>query len=502
MAPLAAVIRSALGPLRPPSAEDQPDSWTSSASESTRSWRRSAAAPWARSTRPTIPSSTASSRSRRSPPSPAWGTRTHQRFQREAQAAAVLSHMNIVTVHDFGEEQGLLYIAMELLEGTDLREAIDRELLKSIDDKLSVMEQICCRPLLRPLQGRHPPRPQAREHPHPAQRPGEDRGLRTRADRHVRDDAGGHRPRHPQLHVPRAGDGRPRGRALRHLLRGRRLLRDPLQPQALRRGLHSRSAVPGGAQGPRGHPAVDARSPPRPRGRGGEGTRQGQDPPLPDGAADEGRAVRGPHRARGRSRPRRLARRGVAEGQSRRGQPRRVPRVPLQPHGLRLAPGLRGRDHRSRHEPGAEDARRLEVGRPHVVGRRTRYRSPEPAFRTHPAGSPPTILAGRGDRPGGPPPSRARRRGVHVPAAQARDGPRRPRRDLHVARGLLLRGERPHGGPRRDAAAAGDAGPRGQELRRGRGPGRARAQDRSRRAPPRGRSWSRPGSGSTTWTPR
>jgi serine/threonine protein kinase len=70
------------------------------------------------------------------------GDEKHQRFQREAQAAAVLSHMNIVTVHDFGQEQGLLYIAMELLEGTDLREAIDRQLLKTIDDKLSVMEQI------------------------------------------------------------------------------------------------------------------------------------------------------------------------------------------------------------------------------------------------------------------------------------------------------------------------------------------------------------------------
>jgi serine/threonine protein kinase len=70
------------------------------------------------------------------------GDEKHQRFQREAQAAALLSHMNIVTVHDFGEEQGLLYMAMELLEGTDLREAIDRDLLKTLEDKISVMDQI------------------------------------------------------------------------------------------------------------------------------------------------------------------------------------------------------------------------------------------------------------------------------------------------------------------------------------------------------------------------
>ena len=65
---------------------------------------------------------------------------TLQRFQREAQAAALLNHPNIVTVHDFGEEQGLLYMAMELLEGIDLREAIDGGLLKTLDEKLNVMD--------------------------------------------------------------------------------------------------------------------------------------------------------------------------------------------------------------------------------------------------------------------------------------------------------------------------------------------------------------------------
>src|SRR5512142_2084367 len=38
-----------------------------------------------------------------------------QRFQREAQAAALLNHPNIVTIHDFGQEGGLLFMAMELL---------------------------------------------------------------------------------------------------------------------------------------------------------------------------------------------------------------------------------------------------------------------------------------------------------------------------------------------------------------------------------------------------
>jgi len=45
-----------------------------------------------------------------------------KRFQREAQAAAQLAHPNIITVYELGEDQGLIFIAMELLEGTDLRD--------------------------------------------------------------------------------------------------------------------------------------------------------------------------------------------------------------------------------------------------------------------------------------------------------------------------------------------------------------------------------------------
>jgi serine/threonine protein kinase len=70
------------------------------------------------------------------------GDESLDRFKREAQAAALLNHPNIVTVHDFGEEHGLLYMAMELLEGTDLRDAIDNELLKTLDEKLDVMDGV------------------------------------------------------------------------------------------------------------------------------------------------------------------------------------------------------------------------------------------------------------------------------------------------------------------------------------------------------------------------
>jgi serine/threonine-protein kinase len=46
------------------------------------------------------------------------------RFFQEAKAAGKLSHPAIITIYDFGEEADLAYMAMELLEGTELRAAM------------------------------------------------------------------------------------------------------------------------------------------------------------------------------------------------------------------------------------------------------------------------------------------------------------------------------------------------------------------------------------------
>ncbi len=66
-----------------------------------------------------------------------------QRFRREAQSAARLNHLNIVTIFDFGDEQGKFYMAMELLEGEDLKDVIARSGLSDLWAKIDVMDQIC-----------------------------------------------------------------------------------------------------------------------------------------------------------------------------------------------------------------------------------------------------------------------------------------------------------------------------------------------------------------------
>jgi serine/threonine-protein kinase len=65
-----------------------------------------------------------------------------QRFFREAQAAGNLHHPNIVTVFDAGEEHGVPYIAMELVEGESLAQRLRRAGKLAVEEASSIARQV------------------------------------------------------------------------------------------------------------------------------------------------------------------------------------------------------------------------------------------------------------------------------------------------------------------------------------------------------------------------
>ena len=65
-----------------------------------------------------------------------------QRFQREARAMAELDHPNIVRISDIGEEDGQQYLAMEYVDGLDLKRHIKENGPLSNDEAVRIMGQI------------------------------------------------------------------------------------------------------------------------------------------------------------------------------------------------------------------------------------------------------------------------------------------------------------------------------------------------------------------------
>ena len=54
-------------------------------------------------------------------PGLAQDDRFRERFVRESRLAAALEHPNIIPIHAAGEEDGVLFLAMRYIDGTDLR---------------------------------------------------------------------------------------------------------------------------------------------------------------------------------------------------------------------------------------------------------------------------------------------------------------------------------------------------------------------------------------------
>jgi uncharacterized protein YbaR (Trm112 family) len=66
-----------------------------------------------------------------------------ERFYREAQSAGGLQHPNIVTIFDMGDEAGVPYIAMELIEGENLEQMISQRTPIPVSLKLLYAAQAC-----------------------------------------------------------------------------------------------------------------------------------------------------------------------------------------------------------------------------------------------------------------------------------------------------------------------------------------------------------------------
>src|SRR5664279_5580222 len=64
------------------------------------------------------------------------------RFRREAQAAGRLSHPNIVSIYDFGEDAGVWFIAMEYVRGRELKEYFEANERFTSADIVRIMSQI------------------------------------------------------------------------------------------------------------------------------------------------------------------------------------------------------------------------------------------------------------------------------------------------------------------------------------------------------------------------
>jgi len=65
------------------------------------------------------------------------------KFFREGRSAAHLSHKNIITIYDLGEDNGMAYLAMEFLDGEDLKAKVRRKEIGSLDKRLLIMFEVC-----------------------------------------------------------------------------------------------------------------------------------------------------------------------------------------------------------------------------------------------------------------------------------------------------------------------------------------------------------------------
>ena len=172
-----------------------------------------------------------------------------RRFAREAATIALLSHPNICTIFEIDTHEGRQFIAMEKLDGVNLKTYMSRQALATAD--VAHHRAADHRRSRRGAPERHrPPRHQAGQHHRQRRGPREGAGLRTGAalppGRRHRGrgadgiDAAGPAARHGQLHGAGAHPADAARSAERSVLAGRGDVRDGDRPAAVCRGLARR----------------------------------------------------------------------------------------------------------------------------------------------------------------------------------------------------------------------------------------------------------------------
>ena len=73
---------------------------------------------------------------------PALEAEYSARFIREAQAVARLNHPNIVTVFDFGDENDVAFLVMELIQGKELKDYFDEKKVFALDDAVRMIGEL------------------------------------------------------------------------------------------------------------------------------------------------------------------------------------------------------------------------------------------------------------------------------------------------------------------------------------------------------------------------
>src|SRR5258706_342612 len=64
-----------------------------------------------------------------------------RRFEREAETIATLDHPHILKLFDYGEQEDMLYLVMQLLRGGSLAERMSKQRL-SVDEIIPIIDQI------------------------------------------------------------------------------------------------------------------------------------------------------------------------------------------------------------------------------------------------------------------------------------------------------------------------------------------------------------------------